>query len=44
MSDPSIYIIGSGPASISCAQALVGDGYPVVILDGGWRDCAYPCT
>ncbi len=35
MSDPSIYIIGSGPASISCAQALIGDGYPVVILDAG---------
>ncbi len=35
MSDPSIYIIGSGPASISCAQALVDDGYPVVILDAG---------
>src|SRR5439155_12724873 len=27
--------IGSGPASISCAQALIGDGYPVVILDAG---------
>jgi choline dehydrogenase-like flavoprotein len=35
VSDPSIYIIGSGPASISCAQALVDDGYPVVILDAG---------
>ena len=35
MSDPSIYIIGSGPASIACAQALIGDGYPVVILDAG---------
>jgi len=34
-SDLSIYIIGSGPASISCAQALVDDGYPVVILDAG---------
>lgn len=35
MSDASIYIIGSGPASISCAQALVDDGYQVVILDAG---------
>lgn len=35
VSDPSIYIIGSGPASISCAYALVDDGYPVVILDAG---------
>jgi choline dehydrogenase-like flavoprotein len=35
MSDTSVYIIGSGPASISCAQALVDDGYPVVILDAG---------
>jgi choline dehydrogenase-like flavoprotein len=34
-SDPPVYIVGSGPASISCAQALVDDGYPVVILDAG---------
>ncbi len=34
-SDLPIYIIGSGPASISCTQALVDDGYPVVILDAG---------
>src|ERR1700675_1064239 len=34
-SDLPIYIVGSGPASISCAQALVDDGYPVVILDAG---------
>jgi choline dehydrogenase-like flavoprotein len=33
--DYVIYIIGSGPASIACAQALVDDGYPVVILDAG---------
>lgn len=34
-SDLPIFIVGSGPASISCAQALVDDGYPVVILDAG---------
>src|SRR5258708_26873281 len=34
-SDLPIYIIGSGPASISCAQSLVDDGYPVVIVDAG---------
>jgi choline dehydrogenase-like flavoprotein len=35
MSDFPVYVIGSGPASISCAQALVDDGYRVVILDAG---------
>jgi choline dehydrogenase-like flavoprotein len=35
MSDSPVYVIGSGPASISCAQALADDGYPVVILDAG---------
>jgi len=35
MSDSPVYVIGSGPASISCTQALVDDGYPVVILDAG---------
>lgn len=35
MFDRSIYIIGSGLAGIACAQALIGDVYPVVILDAG---------
>ncbi len=29
------YILGSGPASISCAMALVRQGAPVTILDAG---------
>jgi choline dehydrogenase-like flavoprotein len=30
-----IYVVGSGPAAISCAHALVSQGHPVTILDAG---------
>jgi choline dehydrogenase-like flavoprotein len=34
-SDLPVFVVGSGPAGISCAQALVDDGYSVIILDAG---------
>ena len=30
-----IYIVGSGPAGVACAHALVSRGVPVTLLDTG---------
>jgi choline dehydrogenase-like flavoprotein len=30
-----IYVVGSGPAGVACAHALVGRGVPVTMLDAG---------
>ena len=30
-----VYVIGSGPAGVSCAVALLNQGIQVTMLDGG---------
>lgn len=36
MPNNTVYVIGSGPAGVSAAQALISQGRTVVMLDGGY--------